>query len=87
MKPVPPVRAYKILTKSDLSDESAIRLVTILKRGSVESGIAIMKSLRWSIDRALKKRRHPKLKRRINEASIHYYWLCDEREFETPKTT
>ena len=53
----PPVKAYKLLTKSDLSDEDARRLVNIIKKGSMESGVAIMKSLRWSIERALKRRR------------------------------
>lgn len=35
----------------------AARLVKIIKRASVEEGIAIFKSLSWSIDRALKARR------------------------------
>lgn len=57
MKPIPPLRAYMTLKKSDLTDEDARRLVMIIKKGSTESGVAIMKSLRWSIDRALKRRR------------------------------
>lgn len=54
---VPPVKAYKTLRKSDLNTEDAARLVKIIKRASVEEGIAIFKSLSWSIDRALKRRR------------------------------
>lgn len=54
---VPPVKAYKTLRKSDLKTEDAARLVKIIKRASVEEGIAIFKSLSWSIDRALKARR------------------------------
>lgn len=56
MKAVP-LRAYKTLRKSDLKTEDAARLVKIIKRASVEEGIAIFKSLSWSIDRALKRRR------------------------------
>lgn len=48
---------YKRVKKSNLNTEDAARLVKIIKRASVEEGIAIFKSLAWSIDRALKSRR------------------------------
>lgn len=67
-----PIKAYKVYAKSDLSDEAAIRLVTILKKGSIADGVAVMKSLRWSIDKALRKRRYLKVKQ------PNYYWICDE---------
>jgi hypothetical protein len=54
---VVPLKAYKTLRKSDLKHEDALRLVHIIKRASEEEGIAIFKSLAWSIDRALKRRR------------------------------
>lgn len=54
---VPPLRAYQALKKSDLNDDDARRLVMIIKQADVNQGIAIMKSLRWSINKALKGRR------------------------------
>lgn len=80
MKPIPPIKAYKVYAKSDLSDEAAIRLVTILKKGSIEDGVAVMKSLRWSIDKALRKRRYLKVKH--HEKHVSYYWLCDESDLK-----
>jgi hypothetical protein len=58
---VPPLKAYKILRRSDLETEDAKRLVQIIKRAPLEEGIAIFKSLAWSIDRALKQRRIKKV--------------------------
>lgn len=54
---VPPLRAYQTLKKSDLNDDEARRLVMIIKQADVIQGIAIMKSLRWSINKALNGRR------------------------------
>ena len=54
---VVPIRAYKTLKKSDLKREDAIRLVRIIKKATEEEGVAIFKSLAWSIDRALNRRR------------------------------
>lgn len=54
---VPPLRAYMTLKKSDLTDEDARRLVMIIKQADINQGIAIMKSLRWSINKALNGRR------------------------------
>jgi hypothetical protein len=51
------IQVYRKLKKSELSREDALRLVRIIKRASEEEGIAIFKSLAWSIDRALKRRR------------------------------
>lgn len=50
------IKPYKTITKSDFSEEEARRLVAIIKGGSTQQGVAIMKSLRWSIFRALERR-------------------------------
>lgn len=50
------IKPYKTITKSDFSEEEARRLVLIIKQGSIPQGIAIMKSLRWSIFKALERR-------------------------------
>lgn len=50
------VKPYRTITKTDLTDDEVRKLVLIIKEGSVPQGVAIMKSLRWSIFRALERR-------------------------------